>query len=72
MAHNMLAIMFDLCFKNMKVIWYYVRNYFINEIVVKYNMKVVYPIILQIYFYLNHARPLVEITIVEKNGFFFG
>ncbi len=47
-------------------------NYVIGEIVVKYNTKVVYPIILQIYFYLNHARALVEITIVEKNGFFFG
>lgn len=67
-----MAIMFDLCFKNMKVIWYYVGNYVISEIVVKYNMKVVYPILLQTYFYLNHARALVEITIVEKNGFFFG
>ncbi len=32
MAHNMLAIMFDLCLKNMKVIWYYVGNYVIGEI----------------------------------------
>lgn len=67
-----MAIMFDLCFKNMKVIWYYVGNYVISEIVVKYNSKVVYPILLQIYFYLNHARALVEIIIDEKNCFFFG
>lgn len=68
----MVAIMFDFCFKIMKVIWYCVGNYVISEIVVKYNTKVVYPILLQIYFYLNHARALVEITIVEKNGLFFG
>jgi hypothetical protein len=43
-----MAIMFDLCLKNMKVIWYYVGNYVISEIVVKYNSKVVYPILLQI------------------------
>jgi hypothetical protein len=49
-----------------------VGNYVISEIVVKYNTKVVYPILLQIYLCLNHARALIEITTIGKNGFFFG
>jgi hypothetical protein len=36
--------MFDPCFKNMKVIQNYVGNLNVNEIVAKYNAKIVYPI----------------------------
>ncbi len=49
----MLTMMFDLWFKNMKVIENYVGNFTTSEIVVEYNTKVVYPYMFQIYFYLN-------------------
>jgi hypothetical protein len=52
----MLAIMFDPCFKNMKIIWHYVGNSSVGEIVVEYDAKVVYPLLLQVYFYLNPTR----------------
>ncbi len=45
--------MFDLWFKNMKVIEGYVGNFTTNEIVVEYNTKVVYPLLFQVYFHLN-------------------
>jgi hypothetical protein len=44
----MLALMFDPHFKNMKVIQNYVGNSNANEIVAKYNAKVVYPFLLQV------------------------
>jgi hypothetical protein len=52
----MLAIMLDPCFKNMKVIWHYVGNSSEGEIVVEYDAKVVYPLLLQVYFYVNPTR----------------
>jgi hypothetical protein len=42
-AHNFLAIMFGPCFKNIKVIQNYVGNCIANEIVAKYDTKVVCP-----------------------------
>jgi hypothetical protein len=49
----MLAIMFDLWFKSMKVIEDYMGNFIASEIIVEYNTKVVYPFLFQIYLYLN-------------------
>jgi hypothetical protein len=43
-AHNMLIIMLDLCFKNIKVIQDYVKNIVVS--VVKYDVKVVYLLLL--------------------------
>jgi hypothetical protein len=43
-AHNMLVIMLDLCFKNIKVIQDYVNNIVVS--VVEYDVKVVYLLLL--------------------------
>jgi hypothetical protein len=44
-AHNMLVIMLDLCFKNIKVIQDYVNNTVVR-VVVEYDVKVVYLLLL--------------------------
>jgi hypothetical protein len=49
----MLAIMFDLWLKNMKVIEDYMGSFIVSEIIVEYNTKMVYPFLFQAYFYLN-------------------
>jgi hypothetical protein len=71
-SHNILAIMFDPCFKNIKIIQNYVGNFIANEIVTKYDTKVVCPFMIQVYFYLNYTRALVELIIFEDDDFFFG
>jgi len=38
-VHNMLSIMLDSCFKNMKAIWDYVGNVVAMDVVVKYDVK---------------------------------
>jgi hypothetical protein len=45
-AHNMLVIMLDLCFKNIKVIQDYVNNIVVVSVVVEYDVKVVYLLLL--------------------------
>jgi hypothetical protein len=44
-AHNMLAIMLDFCFKNMKIIRDFLGNSLALQIVVEYNVKIVYPLL---------------------------
>jgi len=44
-AHNMLVIMLDLCFKNIKVIQDYMNNIVVS-VVVEYDVKVVYLLLL--------------------------
>jgi hypothetical protein len=53
-SHNILAIMFDPCFKNIKVIQNYVGNFIASEIIAKYDTKVVCLFMIQVYFYLNY------------------
>jgi hypothetical protein len=64
--------MFDPCLINIKVIQHYVGNFIASKTVAKYDTMVVCPFMIQVYFYLNYTRALVELTIVEDDGFFFG
>jgi hypothetical protein len=45
-VHNMLAIMFDTCYKYMKCIQDFVDNSIAIEIVVKYDVLIVCPLLL--------------------------
>ncbi len=45
-AHNMFSIMLDLCFKNMKLIWHYLGNVIVDDVVAKYDAKVVSSLLL--------------------------
>jgi len=45
-AHNMSVIMLDLCFKNIKVIQDYVNNIVVVNVVVEYDVKVMYLLLL--------------------------
>jgi len=45
-AHNVLVIMLDLCFKNIKIIQDYVNNIVVVSVVVEYDVKVVYLLLL--------------------------
>ncbi len=44
-AHNMLVIMLDLCFKDIKVIQDYVNNIVVS-VIMEYDVKVVYLLLL--------------------------
>ncbi len=46
-AHDMMIIVLDSCFKNMKVIQDYVG--YIVDVVAKYDTKVMYSLLLQVY-----------------------
>ncbi len=67
----MLAIMLDPHFKIMIIIQNCGKCNII-EAVVEYDAKVVYPFMLQVYFYLNFTRVLVEGTTIEDDDFFGG
>jgi len=58
-AHNILVIMLDPRFTNMKVIWDYVGNMVLVDVVSKYDSKVVYPLLLQVYL---HSNPMKATT----------
>jgi hypothetical protein len=68
----MLAIMFDPCFKNMKVIWDFVGDSLAFRIVAEYDVKIVYPLLVQTYLHLNLVEALVKSFVVEDDENFFG
>jgi len=70
-THNMLAIMLDFCFKTMKVIWDFLGNSLALQIVAKYNVKIVYPLLVQAYFHLNLMKAIAELIVVEDDDNFF-
>ncbi len=47
-AHNMLVIILDPCFKNMKFIQNYMGNIIVADVVVEYDVKVVHPLLLYV------------------------
>ncbi len=51
-SHNMLTIMLDLHYKNMK----YIQNFMGNSIVTKYNVKIMHLFSLQVYSHLNPTK----------------
>jgi hypothetical protein len=52
-AHNILPIMFDLHFKNMKLIQYFVGNAHAIQIVIDYDNNIVCPLLLHLVIHLN-------------------
>jgi hypothetical protein len=48
-AHNMLVIMLDLCYKNNSCIWEFLGGSIIAKIVAKYDIKIMCPLLLQVY-----------------------
>jgi len=71
-AHNMLTIMFDPRFKNIKIIWDFVGNSLALQVVAKYDVKIVYPLLVQAYFHLDLVKVVVESIVVEDDDNFFG
>ncbi len=57
-THNMLVIMFDPCFKNMKVIWDFVGDSLGLQVVAEFDVKIMYPLLVQAYLHLNPAKAL--------------
>jgi len=64
----MLAIMFDLSYKNMKCIWDLVGNFVVVEIVVEFDTKIVCPLLLQVN---NHLNPITNEIEPMTTEFFF-
>jgi len=52
----MLAIMLDPCFKNMKIIEDFVENVHAFQIVTYYDINIVCPFLLHVFFHLNPIR----------------
>ncbi len=71
-AHNMLAIMFDPHFKNMKVIWDFVGDSLALQVMLEYDAKIMYPLLVQTYFHLNPVKAVVKLIVVEDDHNFFG
>jgi hypothetical protein len=69
-AHNMLAIMFDPCFKNMKIIWDFVGDSLTLQVVAEYDVKIVYPLLVQTYLHLNPMKAIMKPVVVENDNFF--
>jgi hypothetical protein len=67
-AHNMLAIMLDPYFKNMKIIWDFVGNSLALQLVLEYDAKIMYPSIPP--FEPNEGN--VKSIVVEDDDNFFG
>jgi hypothetical protein len=71
-AHNMLAIMFDPRFKNMNVICDFVGDSFALQVVAEYDIKIMYPLLVQTYFHLNLVKGVAKLIIVEDDDNLFG
>jgi hypothetical protein len=71
-ANNMLAIMLDPQFKNMKIIHGFVCNCVVVQIVAKYDIKLVYLFLIYTYFYLNLMKTSMEAINNEDDHTFFG
>lgn len=48
-VHKMIVIMFDPHFKNVKIIQDFLGNWFVVQIVAKYNINMLYPLLLQVF-----------------------
>jgi hypothetical protein len=68
----MLAIMFDPHYKYMKVIRNFLGNSFALQVVVEYDVKIVYPLLVQAYLHLNPMKAIVESIVVEYDDNFSG
>ncbi len=68
----MLVITLDPCFKNMKFIQNYMGNIVVVDVVVEYDVKVVHPLLLYVYFHLNLVKALIDPTTFEDDNYFFG
>jgi len=69
-AHDMMIIMLDFCFLNMKVIKDYVGH--IVDVIAKYDTKVMYPLLLQVYLQFNLVNETKNPTTLEDDEYFFG
>jgi len=56
----MLAIMVSPCYKNMKCILNFVWNSMVAKIVAKYNVKIMCPLLLQVYNNLNLTKEAIK------------
>ncbi len=54
----------------MKLIWDYVGNVIVDDVVAKYDVKVVYSLLLQVYLHLNPMKTKIEPTIIEDDDCF--
>jgi hypothetical protein len=72
-AHNMVAIMLDPWLKNIKVVHEFVENNVVAfSIMRKYNQKIVLPMFLHMYFYLNHKSASIGYENHQYEYDFFG
>ncbi len=55
-THNMLVIMFDFRYKNMKCIQNFVGNSIVAKVFVEYNFKIMCSLSLQVYNQLNPTK----------------
>ncbi len=71
-THNMLSIMFNPHFQNMKIRQDYVNNFVAIQIVADYDTRIMHPLLLQAYHHLNPNKTPTKLLSIKDNGFSFG
>jgi len=70
--HNLLPIMFDFHFKNIKLICDFVGNAHAIQIVIDYDNNIMCPLLLHVVFHLNPIKATTnQPMVVEDDDFFF-
>jgi hypothetical protein len=68
----MMVIMFDPHFKKVKIIQDFLGNWFVVQIVAKYNINMLYPLLLQVFLDLNPIKALTKLEVIEDDDLIFG
>lgn len=70
-AHNMLLIMFNPYFQNMKIRQDWLGNFVPIQIVANYDTRIVHPLLLQAYHHLNPNRTPTKLLFIKDDDLFF-
>ncbi len=54
------------------LIWHFVGNAFVIQIVINYDINIVCHILLQVFFHLNLVKATIELVTIEDGDLFFG
>ncbi len=68
-VHNMFALMFDPCFKSLRVLQNYVGRGNVIHLVIEYDAKVVIPLMMIIFYVLN---PIIQEFAAQVDGSYVG
>jgi hypothetical protein len=59
-------------FQNIKVIRDFLGDSLAHQVVIEYDVKIMYPLLVQTYLHLNPMKAIAELIVVEDDDNFFG